>query len=128
MLYRRTLLKSAAAFAVLSLSTASLAKADEPVPVVATFSILGDMVQRIGGDHIELTTLVGPDGDTHVFQPTPTDARAISGAKVLFINGLEFEGWIERLAESASFDGDLVVATAGIDAIPYEDDHDDLPF
>ncbi len=118
---RRTLLASAAALSVLSFAPAW---ADEPLPVVATFSILGDMVDAIGGDHIALTTLVGPSGDAHVYQPTPQAARAVSEAEVLFTNGLEFEGWLDRLVEAASFDGALAVATAGIDPIAY-DDHDD---
>ncbi|WP_420337213.1 metal ABC transporter solute-binding protein, Zn/Mn family [Roseibium sp.] len=121
---RRLILKSATALVALSLAGPTVAFADGHKRVVATFSILGDMVDRIGGDHIELTTLVGPDGDAHVYQPTPQDARAVSEADVLIINGLEFEGWLERLTEAANFDGELVVATRGIDAIPFgEDDH-----
>jgi len=123
---RRLILKSATALVALSLAGPTVAWADDHKRVVATFSILGDMVDRIGGDHIELTTLVGPDGDAHVYQPTPQDARAVSEADVLIINGLEFEGWLERLTEAANFDGELVVATRGIDAIPFgEDDHED---
>ncbi|MEM6466396.1 MAG: zinc ABC transporter substrate-binding protein, partial [Pseudomonadota bacterium] len=87
--------------AALSLSVPSWAFADEPIPVVATFTILGDMVERIGGDHVALTTLVGRNGDAHVYQPTPTAARAVSEADILFTNGLEFEGWLDRLAEAA---------------------------
>ncbi|MEL7300603.1 MAG: zinc ABC transporter substrate-binding protein [Pseudomonadota bacterium] len=122
---RRSLLKSATALVAASLLAPGVASADEPIPVVATFSILGDMVARIGGEHIALTTLVGPNGDAHVYQPTPQAASAVAGADVLFTNGLEFEGWLERLAEAASFDGDLVVATVGIDAIEFSDEHDD---
>ncbi|MTH95816.1 metal ABC transporter substrate-binding protein [Roseibium sp. RKSG952] len=124
---RRISLKSATALAALSLVTPTPVWADGPTPVVATFSILGDMVERIGGEHVEVTTLVGPDGDAHVYQPTPKDARSVSKAEVLFINGLEFEGWLERLSEAAGFDGYLVVATNGIDAIPFDehDSHDD---
>ena len=121
---RRALLASASALAAMSL--AAPAVADDPIPVVATFSILGDMVAQIGGEHIELTTLVGPGGDAHVFQPTPQDARAVAEAEVMFVNGLEFEGWLERLAEAAAFDGAMVVATTGIEPIAFgEDDHDD---
>ncbi|MEO0372007.1 MAG: zinc ABC transporter substrate-binding protein, partial [Pseudomonadota bacterium] len=121
MLSRRFLLTTALA-TVLPMT----AQADEPIKVVATFSILGDMVDNIGGDAIELTTLVGPDGDAHVYSPTPQDARAVAEADVLMINGLEFEGWLERLTEAASFDGKLVVATDGIEAIAFgEDDHHD---
>ena len=98
--------------------------ASEPIPVVATFSILGDMVKRVGGDDIEVTTLVGADGDTHVYQPTPADARAVKEAKLLFVNGLQFEGWLDRLVEAASFDGETVVTTDGIDLIHFNDDHD----
>ena len=70
MLTRRALRSSATAFLVLSLAAPAFAKSDNPIPVVATFSILGDMGKRIGGEHVSVTTLVGPDGDTHVHQPT----------------------------------------------------------
>ncbi|MEM9155083.1 MAG: zinc ABC transporter substrate-binding protein [Cyanobacteria bacterium P01_F01_bin.33] len=93
--------------------------------MVATFSILGDMVERIGEEHVNVTTLVGPGGDAHVYQPTPADARAVQDAEVMIVNGLEFEGWLDRLADAAEFDGSLVVATTGIEAIAFEDDHGD---
>ena len=123
----RATLKSATALAAFSLSFPMASWAEEPIPVVATFSILGDMVKRIGGEHIALTTLVGPDGDTHVYQPTPKAARSVAEADVLFLNGLDFEGWLERLAEAASFDGTMVVATNGVVPIAFDDhdDHDD---
>ena len=120
----RSALKSATALAAFSLSFPLASWAEEPLPVVATFSILGDMVERIGGEHIALTTLVGPDGDAHVYQPTPKVARSVAEADVLFLNGLEFEGWLERLAEAASFGGAMVVATKGVVPIAF-DDHDD---
>lgn len=124
---RRSCLVSSAAFTALSFAAPVASWADEPLPVVATFSVLGDMVARIGGEHIALTTLVGPDGDAHVYQPTPSAARDVAGAEVLVINGLEFEGWLERLAEAADFDGTLVVATTGITPLAFDehDDHDD---
>ena len=84
--------------------------------VVATFSILGDLVREVGGEAVDVTTLVGPDSDAHTYQPKPTDARALAGAKVLVSNGLGFEGWIDRLAEAASFKGKRVVASAGAPA------------
>ena len=124
---RISFLKSATALVALSLVAPTAALADSQTKVVATFSILGDMVGEVGGEHIDLTTIVGPDGDAHVYQPTPQDAAAVAEADVLIINGLEFEGWLERLVEASGFDGELVVATAGIDAIPFEeeDDHGD---
>ena len=127
---RRAFPISAAALFALSFALAPAAPAaaqpGKPVPVVATFSILGDMVKRIGGEHIALTTLVGPDGDTHVYQPTPADARAVSEAKILIVNGLQFEGWIDRLIDASDFRGVRVVATDGIEPIAseHDDDHD----
>lgn len=121
---RRTLLKSAIALAVLSLAAPAAAQADSPIPVVTTFSILGDMVERIGGDQVAVTTLVGPDGDAHVYQPTPAAARAVSEAKILVVNGLEFEGWLDRLIDASDFSGLRVVATDGVSAIAYEEDAD----
>jgi zinc/manganese transport system substrate-binding protein len=91
--------------------------ADEPLPVVASFSILGDLTARVGGDRIVLTTLVGPDGDAHVYEPGPSDARAVSEARLLVVNGLAFEGWMDRLKGAAGFDGIEVVATAGVRAL-----------
>lgn len=127
MLSRRSVLVSAGLAAALSLSMPSPGRAEDALPVVATFSILGDMVARIGGAHVAVTTLVGPDGDAHVYQPTPQAARHVAEAEVLFMNGLEFEGWLERLAEAAPFSGALVVTTTGLDPLPFaeDDDHDD---
>ena len=137
MFSRRTLLTSASVLATLALTLPTTTWAKEPIPVVATFSILGDMVERIGGEHIVVTTLVGPDGDAHVYQPTPQAARAVAEADLMFVNGLDFEGWLERLAQAAAFDGALVVATDGIEALTFDehgdehgdhedhDDHDD---
>ena len=120
----QSLLTSITATVALTLSVPNTSWADDPIPVVATFSVLGDMVKRIGGEHISLTTLVGADGDTHVYQPTPQAARVVAEADVLFINGLGFEGWLERLVEAAPFAGSLVVATTGIEPIAFGD-HDD---
>ena len=125
MITRRVLLNSTAAVAALTVLAPALAESDEPIRVVATFSILGDMVSRIGGEHVAVTTLVGPDGDAHVYRPTPAAARAVSEADILVVNGLDFEGWLDRLIETANFDGVRVVATAGIDPITFEDDHGD---
>ena len=92
--------------------------AQDKLPVVATFSILGDMVANVGGDRVALTTLVGPDGDAHVYEPTPADAQAVAAAGVVVLNGLAFEGWLDRLIEASEYKGALVVATTGV--IPLE--------
>jgi zinc/manganese transport system substrate-binding protein len=97
------------------------ALADSRLKAVATFSILGDFVREVGGDQVQLVTLVGPDADAHTYQPRPTDARILAGAQVLVSNGLGFEGWIDRLAEASGFKGRRIVASAG--ATPDADPH-----
>jgi zinc/manganese transport system substrate-binding protein len=82
--------------------------------VVATFTILADMTQRVGGDLVAITTLVGPDGDVHVFEPTPADARAIAGADLVVVNGLGFEPWLDRLVKASGFKGRIIVAADGV--------------
>ncbi|MFO1350705.1 MAG: metal ABC transporter substrate-binding protein [Gammaproteobacteria bacterium] len=106
----------------LGLGMAGIANAAGPLKVVATFSILGDMVKNVGGDHIALTTLVGADGDAHVFQPSPADAKAVADANLVIMNGLGFEGWMERLLESAQYQGKVAVASAGVKAQKMPDD------
>ena len=116
------ILRSIGVFVLVAGAVAAARAEPVPVPVVASFSILGDMVQRLGGDRVTVTTLVGPDGDTHVYQPSPADARAVTKARLLVVNGLEFEGWMERLLEAADFKGVLVTATDGIDPIEADED------
>lgn len=91
--------------------------ASPPIPVVASFSILGDMVQEIGGEAVTVQTLVGADSDAHGYQPTPQDAAAVSAAKVIFINGLGFEGWMTRLVKSTGAKGEVVTVSQGISPI-----------
>jgi zinc/manganese transport system substrate-binding protein len=84
------------------------------IEAVASFSILGDMVREVGGDRVEVTTLVGPDGDAHVYEPTPADAKNLAASNILFVNGLGFEGWMDRLEKSSGFKGPVVVASKGV--------------
>src|SRR6185437_10238511 len=86
--------------------------------VVATFSVLGDFVAEVGGERVEAATIVGPDTDVHTYQPRPSDARRLAEGQVLVSNGLGFEGWLDRLAQAASFKGRHIVASAGVDARP----------
>jgi zinc/manganese transport system substrate-binding protein len=91
--------------------------ADEPpLRVVASFTVLSDLTHEIGGDLVSVKSLVGPDADAHVYQPRPTDVRAISSAQLVIFNGLGFEGWMRRLLESAQFRGVAVIATDGLTA------------
>ncbi|MEW6642611.1 MAG: metal ABC transporter substrate-binding protein [Pseudomonadota bacterium] len=82
--------------------------------VVATFSILGDFARNVGGDRVNVTALVGPDSDTHVYTPTPEDAKRVSEAKLVIVNGLGLEGWLPRLVKSSGDRAIVVAATKGI--------------
>lgn len=112
---------------VLAMLTAGPAFAADRLPVVASFSILGDMVGRVGGDRVSVTTLVGPDGDAHVYEPTPDDVKAVAAAKLLVVNGLGFEGWMDRLAEASGYGGPVTVASQGVAPreMAEEEDHHD---
>jgi zinc/manganese transport system substrate-binding protein len=92
--------------------------------VVASFSILGDFVKNVGGDRVEVTTLVGPDGDVHVYTPTPSDVRKIADAKLLVINGFGLEGWLPRLLQAAGNKASIVTATSGITPLRAGSDAD----
>ena len=94
--------------------SATEARAENKVKVIASFSILGDMVKNVGGDRVAVTTLVGPNGDAHVYQPTPAAAKAVGGANLVVVNGLGFEGWIDRLIQTSGYKGPVVVASQGI--------------
>ncbi len=101
-------------FLVLSALFLAFPASAEPLPVVASFSILADVVRIVGGERVAVRTLVGPDQDTHVYQPTPDDVRAVAAARVVVTNGLGFEGWIDRLIKASDTKAARVVATAGI--------------
>lgn len=88
--------------------------AAERFNVVASFSILGDFVRNVGGDRINLTTLVGADSDVHVYTPAPGDAKRIADAKLVIVNGLGLEGWLPRLVQSSGAKAQIVTASAGI--------------
>ena len=88
--------------------------AAERLNVVASFSILGDFVRNVGGDRINLTTLVGADSDVHVYTSAPADAKRIADAKLVIVNGLGLEGWLPRLVQSAGSKATVVTASAGI--------------
>jgi zinc/manganese transport system substrate-binding protein len=98
----------------LFLGLGSGAEAADKLKAVASFSILGDMVKQVGGDRIDVVTLVGPDGDAHVYEPTPADAKNLASSQLLFVNGLGFEGWMDRLEKSSGFNGKTIVASTGV--------------
>ena len=118
---RRDALKLAA---LTALCPAAPVRAQSRVRVVATFSILGDLVKQVGGDRVEVVTLVGPDGDVHVYSPTPADAKALGAARAIFVNGLGLEGWIARLIAVSGGRAPVIVASTGVKARDVADKRD----
>ena len=96
---------------------------DKPV-AVATFSILADLTQRVAGDHAQVLTLVGPNGDAHVFEPGPKESAELAGADLLIANGLGFEPWLERLEDASGFQGKVIVASDGVTPLAAEEQHE----
>lgn len=99
-----------------ALSVAPLHARDR-LEVVASFSILADFVRNVGGDAVDLTTLVGANGDVHVYTPAPQDARKVADARLLIINGLGLEGWLPRLLQSSASKAQIIIATNGINPL-----------
>jgi zinc/manganese transport system substrate-binding protein len=108
------------------LATAALLSAPsamaKTVEAVASFSILGDMVQQIGGEHVHVKTLVGPDGDPHSYEPSPQDSQALAHADVVFVSGLGLEGWMDRLISASGYRGHPVVASEGVNTRQMEEE------
>jgi zinc/manganese transport system substrate-binding protein len=110
------MLTLAASLAALTAVGPALAQENAPVKlkVLATFSILGDLVRNVGGDRVEVATLVGPNSDAHVYAPAPADAKKVADAKVVFTNGLGYEGWMSRLAKASGSKAPVAVASKGV--------------
>jgi zinc/manganese transport system substrate-binding protein len=94
-----------------------------PLPVAASFSILADIVQNVGGERIRLVTLVGPDQDAHVYQPSPSDIQKLAQTQLFFINGMGFEGWQKRLQQASKYKGQIVTVTQGIQPLESARSH-----
>jgi zinc/manganese transport system substrate-binding protein len=104
-----------------AIGSTSAAAADK-IKVAASFSVLADMVKEIGGERVEVKSLVGPNGDAHVYEPTPGDTRTLADAPILVVNGLGLEGWMSRLEKSSGFKGTVVTATKGVKTRQMEDE------
>lgn len=102
----------------------SAGAAETPLRVVATFSILGDLVREVGGDRVSVTTLVRPDADAHGYTPAPSDARTLAAADLVVVNGLGLEGWIDRLIQASGAKAPVIVASSGVKPIDGEGGHD----
>lgn len=100
------------------------AAADDKIKVVASFSILGDMVRQVTGNLAEVTTIVGPDADAHVYTPNAADAKSVANADVIFVNGLGFETWSQTLIETSSSKAKVFVATDGITPLKVDGEID----
>lgn len=105
-------------------TTAQTPAAGEPLQVVASFSILGDLVQQVGGDAVQVTTLIGPGVDAHTYDPAPADLVALEVADVVFENGLGFEPWLDQFYESTAPAAARVVVTDGIAPRPAAEEHE----
>ena len=126
MLTRRHVLLIAGLAAMLIVSPAMAQdknSARTPIKVVATTSILGDLVKNVGGDRADVSTLVGPNSDAHVYSPSPLDARKLHEAQVVIVNGLGLEGWMTRLVQASGTKAATVIATKGITPRKMEDEH-----
>ncbi|GAA3910213.1 metal ABC transporter substrate-binding protein [Halomonas cibimaris] len=123
-----TALAAALLLALLSVTAHSSARAAERVSVVASFAILADMVKNVGGEHVQVTSLIGPGSDAHSYSPSPGDVRTLSRARLVVFNGLNFEGWMERLLDTSGYEGTRVTATRGIAPLRHagRHGHDDI--
>jgi zinc/manganese transport system substrate-binding protein len=113
------LLSSMAAFV---LSAFSLLVQARPLEAVASFTVIADMVRNVGGERVHVTSLIGPNGDPHVYEPTPADAQSLRKADVVFVSGLHLEGWLDRLIKASGYKGESVVLSAGIQTRSMEED------
>lgn len=116
---------AAALLVLVGLAPSLAAAEDAKLKAVATFSILADLVAQVGGDRVAVTSLVGPDADAHGYAPTPGDARKLAEANLIVVNGLGFEGWMERLIKASGSKAPLVVASKNVKTIAGSHDHDD---
>jgi zinc/manganese transport system substrate-binding protein len=119
---RRLLVSAVVFFVSLLVAPVGTAQAGDPIKVAASFSVLGDMVKQIGGDRVVVSTFVGPNGDAHVYEPTPGDAKTLSASAILVVNGLGLEGWMNRLQKSSGFKGKVITATQGIKTRQMEEE------
>jgi zinc/manganese transport system substrate-binding protein len=122
---RHTLKKLWIVLVAVAILNPSATRAADKLKVVATFSVIGDMVAAAAGDHVQLTILVGPGGDTELYKPSLADGKTVAEANILFMNGLndEFEPWLEPLLKQAGFTGTRVVVSRGARTLTASEEH-----
>ncbi|MER8612934.1 zinc ABC transporter substrate-binding protein AztC [Mesorhizobium sp. M1216] len=114
-------IRAALAVSVITLTAFGASSAfAEPLKVVASFTIIGDFAKNVGGDRIDLTTIVGPNGDAHVYEPSPADAVAMAKADIVLVNGLHFEGFLQRLVDASATKATVAVLTKGVTPINFK--------
>ncbi|MFT4184844.1 MAG: zinc ABC transporter substrate-binding protein [Rhizobium sp.] len=118
---KHRLLLSTAVAAFVAFGVAAPASA-ETLNVVASFTVLADVVKQVGGEHVKVSSLVGPNGDPHEFEPSPADAKTLNAAKLTFVSGEGLEGWMDRLISASGYKGTPVVASDGINTRTMVDD------
>jgi zinc/manganese transport system substrate-binding protein len=106
----------------IALSASSLLAQAKPLQAVASFTVIADMVRNVGGEHLEVKSLIGPNGDPHVYEPSPADAQALSQAGIVFVSGLHLEGWMDRLIQASGYQGTPVVLSEGVPTRHMEED------
>ena len=89
--------------------------------VVASASMIADMAKNIGGEYVKVEMIVTVGGDPHLHEPTPEDARLVSSADLILINGLTFEGWINKLIENSGTSAKTEIVTKGISVLDNKD-------
>lgn len=114
-------IRAALAMSVITLTAFGASPAlAEPLKVVASFTVIADFAKNVGGDRVNITTIVGPDGDAHVYEPSPADAVAMAGADVVLVNGLHFEGFLQRLVDASATKASIVTLTKGVTPINFK--------
>ncbi|MBX5214344.1 MULTISPECIES: metal ABC transporter solute-binding protein, Zn/Mn family [unclassified Rhizobium] len=121
---RRLLLSAAALPSLMALSAAPASA--ETLKIVASFTVLADVVKEVGGDHVKVTSLVGPNGDPHEFEPSPADAKNLKAAQVTFVSGEGLEGWMDRLITASGYKGKPVTVSEGIAIRTMEEDGSEI--
>ncbi|WDH35374.1 metal ABC transporter substrate-binding protein [Pseudomonas chlororaphis] len=114
-------------FSLLLPLSLSPAQAADKLAVVTSFSILADITRQVGGEHIQITDMVGPDADAHTYEPTPDDAKALLKARLIIKNGLGFEPWLDRLVASTGTRGTVITASRGVIPRSLDEDGETVP-
>ncbi|MER8633084.1 zinc ABC transporter substrate-binding protein AztC [Mesorhizobium opportunistum] len=114
-------LRAALAMSVITLTAFGASSAfAAPLKVVASFTVIADFAKNVGGDRIDVTTIVGPDGDAHVYEPSPADAVAMAKADIVLVNGLHFEGFLQRLVDASATKASIITLTKGVTPIDFK--------